>query len=94
MGMTTSDYNFESGICWGAFRSFQTLTQLKLVDKDGRNERANQNEPVLGVCAPPGSSLTQFVRIFDNFARQHPEMQHQSYEYVAITALRSAFPCR
>ncbi len=85
---------FEYGVCWGAFRSFQTLSALMLTDKTGRNERVNQKEPVLGVCAPPGSSLTQFVRIFDTFARQHPELQHEGYEYIAITALRSAFPCR
>jgi Rap1a immunity proteins len=68
---------FESGTCYGAFLALQALAYNKL----------------LGVCAPNGVGVVQIVRLFDAYARQHPEVQHQSFEFTALAAMRLAFPC-
>lgn len=90
MAMEHDQYTFDSGICWGAFRSIQALSAIVFNDETG----AWRKKPVLEFCPPPTSSITQFVRVFDNFAKQHPERQHENYEIVAIDALQYAFPCR
>ena len=89
MVIGASENTFDSGICWGAFRSFQALGALAFKDETG----ARRKKPVLEFCAPPNSNLTQFVRIFDQYARQHPESQHENYHIIALRALQSAFPC-
>ena len=71
------NFTFESGTCYGAFVALHALAYNKL----------------LGVCAPNGVGVVQIVRLFDAYARQHPEIQHQSFELTALAALRLAFPC-
>jgi len=50
------------------------------------------SESILGICPPMTGSSTQtvvkMVRIFDNYARQHPEIQHQKFELTALAALK------
>jgi hypothetical protein len=75
--------NFESGVCWGAFRTFQALSSLVIRGK----------KPITEICAPPQASLTQFVKIFYQYTRQHPESEHEDYQIIAMRALQSAFPC-
>lgn len=84
---------FESGICWGAFITLQGLSADRL-HQNGINERLNQNESVLGACPPAESTLIQMVRIFDAYARQHPEVQHQRFELTALASLRAVYPCK
>jgi hypothetical protein len=45
-------------------------------------------------CLPAEFNVVQMARIFDVYARQHPEIQHQEFELTAMSALRSAFPCK
>ena len=53
---------------------------------------------ILGICPPMTGSSTQtvvqMVRIFDNYARQHPEIQHQKFELTALAALKPVYPCK
>lgn len=74
---------FESGYCWGSFTTIQEV----IVNVDSRGN------PVYGVCAPPSSTLTQLIRIFVRYAKQHPADLNENYFYVALHALRKAFPC-
>ncbi len=81
------------GTCYGAFMA---LNNLSFVIPD--NERFNKNESILGICPPSDASFNhgalQMVRIFDVYARKHPEIQHQRFELTALAALREAFPCK
>ena len=88
------DYNFQSGLCFGAFLAFHSLSFAYDVVKDSPNGTQNKYKRILPVCAPQGVSLIQMVRIFDSYARQHPEIQHEPFDVVVLNALESAFPCR
>jgi hypothetical protein len=92
-GKARVESTFESGICWGAFIALQSLSADHLY-KNGINERLNQNESMLGVCPPTDSTMIQMVRIFDAYARQHPEIQHERFEFTALAALRQVYPCQ
>lgn len=48
---------------------------------------------VAPVCIPPEVTLGQLARVFNAYAATHPEIHHDAYEYVALLALREAFPC-
>jgi hypothetical protein len=83
-----ADYRYETGKCWGAFRSIQALSWYTQENTGGKKVG------ILGFCPPGESMLVQFVRIFDKFAKARPDLQHENYESVALTALQSAFPCK
>jgi hypothetical protein len=51
--------DFGSGYCWGAFVSLQKATRLTEFGK---------HQPLLGICAPPESTLTQLISIFTEYA--------------------------
>jgi hypothetical protein len=78
--------NFESGVCWGAFGA--VLDAIFIVPdsfpKDG---------PMLHVCAPKEVTLTELVQIFMAYTKAHPEQLHKEYFFVALAALKGAFPC-
>lgn len=73
----------EARICWGFFRAVQVLSALA----DQKDQR------LLGVCAPPDSSLLQYVRIFVNYARNSPAELHENIGLVVLKSLYQAFPC-
>lgn len=75
--------DFDTGYCWGAFRSIQLITGY--VDRDERR--------ILGLCLPPEIKLSQIIMIFSNYVEQHPKEGHKTYESVALDALHSTFPC-
>ena len=68
-GNTRSVHTYESGLCWGAFLALESLSFDYVNQGD--------SESILGICPPmTGSSaqtIVQMVRIFDNYARQHPD---------------------
>jgi len=70
--------------CWDYFSAVQDL--ITIADADGR-------APLLGICAPPSSRLTQIIRIFVEYAQRNPAQLHESAGLVAFMALRAAFPC-
>ena len=83
-----SDYGYETGKCWGAFRSIQALSRYT------QENPVDRRVGILGFCPPDKFTLVQFVRIFDKFVKARPELQHENYESVALTALQVAFPCK
>lgn len=76
--------DFSTGHCWGAFDSLQDTS--KLVFNDDKH-------PALFVCAPKEVTLTQYIRIFVRYAEDNPHLLHEEYTFVALEALREAFPC-
>jgi Rap1a immunity proteins len=73
--------------CWYYIMSIQELSTLA-DDVDHR--------PIVGalkICAPENSTLTQFLRIFVNYAQSNPDKLHLKASFVAVQALRKAFPC-
>ena len=90
-GNTQSVHTHESGLCWGAFLALDALSSL--------HEMNDPKTSIIGICPPKvmdstAQATVQMVRIFDAYARQHPEIQHDSFVVIALPALHSVFPCK
>lgn len=81
-------HDFDSGVCWGAFAVLQMASRFV----DPKREPIR---PLLPIgCVPERVSRTQSIAIFVHYARQHPERLHEDFVFVAMDALKTAFPCR
>ncbi len=69
--------------CWYYMSAIQDMSVL--VDQDGRR--------LLGVCAPPDTTLIDYVCVFVYYARNQKGTQRESAA-LAIEALGQAFPCK
>ena len=77
--------NFESGECWGALSALQYVSRL--VDLKG--------QPLLPIgCVPEKTTRTQLVAIFVAYARDNPQLWHEDFVSIAMTAFKAAFQCR
>ena len=79
--------DFDSGLCWGAFAALQKAINIVA------SASPRPNVPFLGICAPETSTRTQLILIFEEFSRRHPERLNADFFFVALDALREAFPC-
>jgi hypothetical protein len=79
------DNSFSTGSCWGAFLSIQQLVTVK---------QAGARATMFRVCLPEDTKLVQIIKIFDSFARRHPERESEPFTIVAIAGLHEAFRCR
>ena len=50
--------------------------------------------PRVGICLPDKVSYRQYIDIFFNWLRDHPERRHSDAELILWSAFREAFPCR
>lgn len=48
---------------------------------------------ILKLCPPNEASTSQYIRIFTQYARTHPEQLHEDAGLVVWRALHTAFPC-
>ena len=78
--------DFDSGVCWGSFKTIETVIHVW--------SPVPQNGPMFGVCTPDGTTVSQTIKIFSDYAARHPEKLNQNYFFVAIAALKEAFPCK
>jgi hypothetical protein len=69
--------------CWYYMSAIQNMSVL--VDP--------HREPLLGICAPPSTTLMDYVRIFVRYARRPPNGTEENAAAVAVEALNEAFPC-
>jgi len=69
--------------CWYYLSAVQNMSVL--VDERG--------QPLLGICAPPTTTLLNYVRIFVEYARLHPNGGKDNAAALAVAALNKAFPC-
>lgn len=69
--------------CWYYMSAVQNMSAV--VDQNGR--------PLLGICAPEGTTLIQYVRIFARYAQLHPEKDMDNAAPLVLHALLDAFPC-
>ena len=76
--------DFETGRCWGAFAVIQKVTALVI---------APSKQPALLVCSPSESTRTQYIAIFVEYTKRNPRRLNEDFFFVALTALREAFPC-
>jgi hypothetical protein len=83
--MIALDNTFSAGNCWGAFSSLQQVIVIRDV---------GAKHPILQICAPEETTLVQLIRLFDSYARRHPERMQEPFIEVALAALGSAYPCR
>ena len=74
--------SFETGQCAGAFDAISVLTSL-----------VNDGKPVLGVCVPPEHTKSQWVAIFTDYTRRHPNRYTEPFAFVVVAALQEAYPC-
>jgi len=83
-GQISLPQDFNSGVCWGAFATIQTVVTIA---------DPNTLKPFFPVCVPAGSTRTQLIQIFLVYAQAHPEEYQKDYFAVALTSMRKAFPC-
>jgi hypothetical protein len=46
------------------------------------------------VCLPPRVQVTQLIRIFVNYSRQHPEQLNEHSSTVVLASLMPVYPCK
>jgi hypothetical protein len=76
---------FEEVYCWGYLHAIQDISKMML---------AGESQPLLGICTPENSTLSQIIRVFVKYGQNHPEALNRDEFEVAIEALQTAFPCR
>ena len=69
--------------CWGYMGAVQDFSTA--ADQTGKR--------TLGFCPDEKTTLTQFIRVFTNYARMHPEELHERAHLLVWRAMLSAFPC-
>jgi len=69
--------------CWYYLSAVQNMSVL--VDQRG--------QPLLGICAPPTTTLLNYVRIFVEYVRLHPNAGKGNAAALAVAAFNKAFPC-
>jgi hypothetical protein len=69
--------------CWYYMSAIQNISAI--VDQNG--------EHLVGVCAPPATTLMQYVQTFVRYARKKRERLDSNAAALAITGLSEAYPC-
>ena len=76
---------FGTGRCWGFFDAIQQAATLQYYGAPAR---------ALHICIPPGGTLVQMVLVFRRYVEVNPSVGHDEAFFVAMGALRKAFPCK
>jgi hypothetical protein len=71
-------------ICWGYMSAVQDFSILR----DPETKKT-----LFRSCPGPNTTLIQFIRIFTNYARTHPQQLHDKASLLVYQAMQSAFPC-
>jgi len=71
--------------CWGYMSAVQDFSVI-LADYP-------RGKPLLNSCPGPDTTLMQFIRVFTNYARTHPQELHLKASQLIYRAMLSAFPC-
>ena len=84
-------FQFNDGLsCWGDVQAFFDLSYVQLKSTDRPNDPFTNP---LETCPPNGVSLTQLVRMFLQYAREHTADLHYEASMMMMTVLRQKFPC-
>ncbi|PLU17990.1 hypothetical protein BMJ26_24930 [Sinorhizobium medicae] len=83
VGKLNAPDTLASGFCFGSMTTLQQLARLQW---------SGQDEPALGLCVPPAVRTTQYARIVVKYLQAHPERLHDESSFLALTALREAYP--
>ena len=70
--------------CWGYMGAVQDFSVL--IDPE-------TGKRLIKTCPTPGTTLTQLIRVFTNYARTHPQELHQTASMLVLNAMAQAFPC-
>ncbi len=79
------DVTWETGMCWGFFSAVQQAANITF---------HGASAPALYICNPPESTLVQMVLIFRRYVDVNPSVGHENAFFVALRALKEAFPCK
>ena len=74
---------FEAGQCWGTFEALIVMSSL-----------ADNGKPLLRICPAKPASPHQWISVFVEYAKSHPEQKKDPFAFVAIAGLQRAFPCK
>jgi len=69
-------------VCWGFIAAVQQFSVI-----------AEGKHRILHACPPAETTLVQLIRVFTNYAQNHPQELHEPAASIAVRALRHAFPC-
>ena len=74
---------FEAGQCWGTFEALSVMSSLE-----------DHGKPLLRICPPNTLSTYQWISIFVEYTKNHPDQKRDPFAFVAIAGLQEAFPCK
>ena len=72
---------------WKCFHYMAALMDISYLSVVG------DPKPMLRSCPPTGGKLSQFIRIFTNFAQANPQRLHEQAHVLVVASLLKAFPC-
>jgi hypothetical protein len=75
-----ADQQFSQGTCAGT-----VMAQMFL---------AYAQRPETASCPPEGATVNQGVRVVIQFLEANPQRLHESFNWLVVYALRSAWPCK
>jgi hypothetical protein len=78
------------GKCWGYLEAYFDIAYVSVIDAN--NPNAPPTHP-LNACPPKGVSLTQFIRMFLQKARNNPAQLHEPAFFMLANLLTQSFPC-
>jgi hypothetical protein len=84
-GKVNPSYDFDRGVCWGAFMTLHSLFFAREV---------NRGSLMLHVCLPPSADETQLITVFVNYAEKHPELGNEDFAQVAVNSIELVYPCK
>jgi Ssp1 endopeptidase immunity protein Rap1a len=71
--------------CWGYMGAVQDFSVIWVDEQPPK--------PMLGSCPGPKTKLMQFIRVFTNYARAHPQELHEPAPVLILRVMPQAFPC-
>jgi hypothetical protein len=78
------------GKCWGYLNAFFDIAYVSFLNSE--DPSAPPTHP-LNACPPKGVSLTQFIRMFLQKARNNPAKLHEDALFMVMNLLVESFPC-
>jgi Rap1a immunity proteins len=86
---TSTEVAFEMGICWG------TIVGISLMGSNLRWLSETKQPRSLCIDKPlKGATLEQMIRIVIAYVDARPARLHEKFSFLALEALRAAWPCK
>jgi hypothetical protein len=79
---------FDSGVCWGYFSTFPAMLGITRYAS-----YPDKNVSFKACPQKPGIMVERIIAIFLEYAKKHPARYQEDAVFVALDAMKEAFPC-